>query len=604
MAGINYVNLFGAPAQQAPQATVIPVQRIAAQAPLTPAAGALQGLSSAAGSIIAALSGRRKDQANQAVMDALMQSQKGWTAPDDIYQGSHRTPEQIAADPQTQAMLSGVPAALAQASGQPQQITADPGQQMAMAQGQPGVPQSAPITPVQVQPLTGASGNDTLVPSPNDLAEDPEGTMGRFRRNMAAFETRDIGKMNPLQETRPGQMVAQAMAEPKPAARTSYLSPPQRGAKVASAGEPAPGTQGVPAALASLRHTAQQNPELASYLQGPMQNMQLMQMQQQEDARLREQALQDKLREPTGDVRTLYQMGIDPQSPEGQRLLRQGFERGTRVQIGDVNTGPSAEKYNEAEGKRLSEQFGKYQDAADNAYSQMSQIDLMRSINDEAGAGALAPFTTSLKEFGVSVLGPERFESLGLGRDNVAVSTLLDRMSREMALGKHAGIGGVMTDKDFNEYMRMVPGLADTREGRALALEWMGATQQRIMDKADMAYEFRDENGLFDERGFRRAWRQHINETPLISSERMEEMRRVAQRAPESRPAQAGTLDPAAMQRQREGQGAADIPPIVFNRPDAAASWLGQQDPKWLETLDPQTMQRILDQVERANGNR
>ncbi|MFC3228793.1 hypothetical protein ACFOGJ_16230 [Marinibaculum pumilum] len=605
MAGINYVNLFGAPAQQAPLAPVIPVQRIAAQAPMTPAAGALQGLSSAAGSIIAALSGQKKEQANQAVVDALMQAQKGWTAPDDIYAGSHRSPEQIAADPNTQAMLGGVDAELARVAGRmgqqaPQQITADPGQQGAMAQGQPGVPQAAPIQPVQVQPLTGTSGGDTLVPSPNDLAEDPQGTMGDFRRNMAAYETRDIGKLNPLQETRPGQMIAQAFSDQAPAARTSYLSPPMRdqGAKVASAGETAPGTTGVPAALASLQHKAQENPELASYLQGPMQNMQLLQLQQQEDARLRKQELQDRWTAPTSAEREAQRMGLQPGTQAWKDYLA-GSKPQTNV---NINTGASAKEFNEAEGKRLSEQFGKIQEGAGVAGDQLGKIQLLQSINDRAAAGATADIEVAFKNGLSSIFGKDYLSSLGIDTDT-SLEGMFKSLSVDLAMGQRVAGTGAMSDNDFRQFQNVVGGgLTNSREGRAAALAWLEAAQERKLQMAETAYEYLGDNGVFDERGFLKEWRGYIRDNPLLTDEQLQELRGLAK----TRPAGAATTetDPAALQRQRQGQTAADIPPIVFNRPDAAASWLSQQDPAWLETLDPQTMQRILDQVDRANGNR
>lgn len=560
MAGINYVNLFGAPAQQAPQAPVIPVQRIAAQAPMTPAAGALQGLSSAAGSIIAALSGNRKDRANQAVMDALMQSQKGWTPPDDIYPGSHRTPEQIAADPQTQAMLSGVPAALAQASGQPQQITADPGQQMAMAQGQPGVPQSAPITPVQVQPLTGSSGADTLVPSPNALAEDPEGTMGRFRQNMAAFETRDIGKMNPLQESRPGQMVAQAMSENAPRARTSYLQTPiNRGEPVARAGETAPGTQGVPAALANLRYTAQQNPELASYLQGPMQNMQLMQMQQQEDARLREQALQDKWREPTSAQKNLRAAGIDPNSPEGRKALMNAGST-------NVNVGVNNDLAKKEVGRDDTAVQGALDDARSAATTAATANELLPYI-DKIYSGPNAEFSLEAVAQLRQIMPTSMMERLGIDdkvSDTQFAQTIMSRMVSSMI--KQMGANPSNADLIFAQVLG--PRLSNTPEGNRLIVDYINRASERAQERLRFIRDWRKQNGTFDLDG-EIAWSERTASKPLLSQEQYDRARELAGQAPTVRQQPpSAPLDPNAPPPPPTGMGGRVGPGADLQQPE------------------------------------
>lgn len=201
-------------------------------------------------------------------------------------------------------------------------------------------------------------------------------------------------------------------------------------------------------------------------------------------------------------LRMMKAAGIDPESPQGQKLLQERLARwgqGAQVNIDMKQDGAAAKKIGEMEG----DMYGNMQKAAMNAQVKIGKLQRLEAALKEAPQGALGPQTQRLREVA---------ESLGVKglTGDAAPGQIARSISQEIALqlrdpSSGAGMPGAMSDADRQFLQQMVPGLANTPEGNAQLVDYMKRLHQRELDVARLAREHKNSTkggkakGAFDD---------------------------------------------------------------------------------------------------------
>ena len=201
-------------------------------------------------------------------------------------------------------------------------------------------------------------------------------------------------------------------------------------------------------------------------------------------------------------LRMMKAAGIDPATPQGQKLLQDRLARwgqGTTVNVDMKQDGAAAKKIGEMEG----DMYGNMQKAAMNAQVKIGKLNRLESALKEAPQGALGPQTQRLREVA---------ESLGVKglTGDAAPGQIARSISQEIALqlrdpSSGAGMPGAMSDADRQFLQQMVPGLANTPEGNAQLVDYMKRLHKRELDVARLAREHKNSTeggkakGAFDD---------------------------------------------------------------------------------------------------------
>lgn len=164
-------------------------------------------------------------------------------------------------------------------------------------------------------------------------------------------------------------------------------------------------------------------------------------------------------------------------------------------------------------GKWQAEQYTKLQDAATAARSSNARLDRLGQLLDQTYTGAGAENLLELKRVGENLFGMD-FEGIAEAEAGQALSAQMALELRNPAGG--AGMPGAMSDRDREFLQSMVPGLGQTKEGRALMIETQKRLNNRSIEVARMARKYRKDNGRLDE-GFYDELEQWSAENPLFN---------------------------------------------------------------------------------------
>lgn len=142
------------------------------------------------------------------------------------------------------------------------------------------------------------------------------------------------------------------------------------------------------------------------------------------------------------------------------------------------------------------EQFTTLQKAGMSARAQNNRLDQLGALLDQVETGAGAQALLGLKRWG------RRF-GIEMG-DDIGPAEAAQALSAEMALELRnpaggAGMPGAMSDRDREFLESMVPGLGQTKEGRRLLIEARKKLNQRDIEVAKLAREYRKQKGQLDE---------------------------------------------------------------------------------------------------------
>lgn len=165
----------------------------------------------------------------------------------------------------------------------------------------------------------------------------------------------------------------------------------------------------------------------------------------------------------------------------------------TNVDVKNFNTQESEQS--KVFGKAQGEVAANIQQAGFDAPGKLARLtrmeELLKGIDGGGAAPAMADIASVAQSFGIK-LDPR------LGNKQAA-----EALAREMAGSLRQPGTGPMTDKDFENFLKQVPSLSKTAEGRAEIIKTMRAAVDRDLRAAKYAREYRKANkGVIDDNFF------------------------------------------------------------------------------------------------------
>lgn len=174
-----------------------------------------------------------------------------------------------------------------------------------------------------------------------------------------------------------------------------------------------------------------------------------------------------------------------------------------------VGGGQFENSFSKASGTKFAEVYDGINTDGMIAGQQIANLGRMEQLLQGVEGGKLAPtgkeIASVAKTFGVT-LDPN------LGNKEAAES-----LSREMALAMRKPGTGPMTDKDFENFMLIVPSLSKTANGRAEITATLRAKAQRDIQMAQLAQKYVAERGVLDT-GFYSLAQQFIAKNPVVKA--------------------------------------------------------------------------------------
>lgn len=158
-----------------------------------------------------------------------------------------------------------------------------------------------------------------------------------------------------------------------------------------------------------------------------------------------------------------------------------------QISVDARNFNTQESEQSKAYGKTLGEMRGNITQAGFDAPKKIAQLDRMEELLKGVDGGAAAPAIADLASAANS-LGIKLDPKLG---NKQAAEALAIGMAGAM---RQPGTGP-MTDKDMDNFIRQVPGLAKTAEGRAQITKTMRASIERDQRAAKFASEYARKNG-------------------------------------------------------------------------------------------------------------
>lgn len=207
---------------------------------------------------------------------------------------------------------------------------------------------------------------------------------------------------------------------------------------------------------------------------------------------------------------SLFKM-VNPEQPEAIRTLETLQARPDLMQMdiarkraGATNTQVNIKqdtKEGEAVGKFYGEEFANLQLGARKARQNNSKLDRLEQMFATATPGRMAPLANSMKAWAQGV-GID-LESIGV-TDTTPEADSIAAITNQMALALRnpaggEGMPGALSDKDREFLMASVPGLQKTPGGNQKIIEYMRRMNERSIQEAAMAREYRKRYGSLDE---------------------------------------------------------------------------------------------------------
>lgn len=160
-------------------------------------------------------------------------------------------------------------------------------------------------------------------------------------------------------------------------------------------------------------------------------------------------------------------------------------------------------------GKQLGEIRGTITQAGIDAPKRIAQIDRMDELLKGIDGGRFAPA-------GAEVASAAN--SLGIKIDpKLGNKQAAEALAIEMALKMRQPGSGPMTDKDFDNFLKTVPSLAKTSEGRAQISQTMRAALQRDMEAAKFSRDYAKQNGGVIDDNYFEALADFYNKNPVVT---------------------------------------------------------------------------------------
>lgn len=160
-------------------------------------------------------------------------------------------------------------------------------------------------------------------------------------------------------------------------------------------------------------------------------------------------------------------------------------------------------------GKTLGELRGAVTSAGFEAPKRLAQIDRMEELLKGVDGGKFAPAGAEIASAA---------ESLGIKLDpKLGNKQAAEALAVQMALTIRPAGSGPMTDKDFENFLKTVPGLSKTPEGRAQISRTMRAAIQRDVETAKFARDYAKQNGGVIDDNFMDAVSDFYIKNPVVT---------------------------------------------------------------------------------------
>lgn len=177
-----------------------------------------------------------------------------------------------------------------------------------------------------------------------------------------------------------------------------------------------------------------------------------------------------------------------------------------------INMPPVQTEEQKAVGKFYGETFTNLQNDALKARSQNARLDALSGLLDKTYTGAGAQTFQQLKRAAKAA----GFDVEGVGEADAA-QAIANQMALELrSPAGGAGMPGALSDRDREFLVRSVPGLIQTPEGRRLMIDAYKKMNQRSIDVAKLARDYRRRRGMIDE-GFFDELQAFAEKNPLFA---------------------------------------------------------------------------------------
>lgn len=221
-------------------------------------------------------------------------------------------------------------------------------------------------------------------------------------------------------------------------------------------------------------------------------------------------AAMDKTGNPFSD---LVVRGADGQMVPNVPLVgtKTGIARAGKpiVNVDARNFNTQESEQSKAYGKTLGEMRGAITQAGFDANSKIGQLNRMEQLLGSLDAGGkAAPLMADVASVA---------QSMGIKIDpNLGSKEAAQALAIEMANNMRQPGTGPMTDKDFDNFLRRVPDLSKTQEGRKQITSTMRSALQRDMQAAKFARDYAAKNnGVIDD-NFYDAVAEFYNNNPIV----------------------------------------------------------------------------------------
>lgn len=176
------------------------------------------------------------------------------------------------------------------------------------------------------------------------------------------------------------------------------------------------------------------------------------------------------------------------------------------VDARNINT--QENEQSKAYGKALGELRSTINQSGWDAPKKMKQLDRMEELLAGIDGGAAAPTMAQIASFA---------NSFGIKLDpKLGAKDAAEALARDMAGALRQPGTGPMTDKDFENFMRQIPSLSKTAEGRAQITKTMRAALKRDIEAAKFAREYARKNGGVIDDNFFDAVANFYAENPVV----------------------------------------------------------------------------------------
>jgi hypothetical protein len=202
----------------------------------------------------------------------------------------------------------------------------------------------------------------------------------------------------------------------------------------------------------------------------------------------------DKTGNPFSDLVVRDAAGnIVPNAPLAS--VKTGIAKAGATNVDARNFNTQESEQSKSYGKTLGEIRGKITQAGFDAPKQLAKLDrmetLLQGIDGGAAAPTLAQIASTANSFGIKL-----DENLGPKEAAIALAV-------NMASGLREPGTGPMTDKEFDNFLKQVPDLSKSAEGRKAIMTTLRAATQRDLQAAQFARDYAKQNkGVIDDNFF------------------------------------------------------------------------------------------------------